>query len=43
MVKNTTEYLQVGITPELKEKVNKYCSVTLYHVIPATSKLEEKQ
>lgn len=27
MVKNTTEYLQVGITPELKEKVNKYCSV----------------
>lgn len=27
MVKNTTEYLQVGITPELKDKVNKFCSV----------------
>ena len=27
MVKGTTEYLQIGITPELKEKVNKFCSV----------------
>ena len=27
MVKGTTEYLQIGITPELKDKVNKYCSV----------------
>lgn len=27
MVKGTTEYLQIGITPELKDKVNKFCSV----------------
>lgn len=27
MVKGTTEYLQVGITPELKDKVNKFCSI----------------
>ena len=27
MVKGTTETLQVGITPELKDKVNKFCSV----------------
>lgn len=27
MAKNTTDYLQFGIDPELKEKVNKYCEI----------------